>query len=260
MNELSLFSGAGGGLLATRHLLGWRCVGYVEMAEYPCRVLEARINDGLLSRAPIFQMHTRDFIRQGWPEKYRGLVDVITAGFPCQPFATNGKRAGPDDDRNAWPDTIRIIRAVRPRWVFLENSTKLLTPFRDRELQAYIGQVIGDLATSGYVGDYDCYPASTLGFDHERDRVWIIAHAEGTGRAGLLRRHSENGQKSNRAEQGTTLDTQGNRLSRLEESLGEPAIFGTDDGLAYRLDRLKAAGNGQVPAVAATVWRLLTSK
>ena len=125
MNELALFAGAGGGLLATHHLLGWRCVGYVEMAEYPCKVLEERINDGLLSPAPIFQMHTRDFIRLGLAEKYRDVADVITAGFPCQPFSGAGLMLGELDERNGWPDTIAIIRLVRPHYVLLENVAKL---------------------------------------------------------------------------------------------------------------------------------------
>ena len=171
MNELSLFSGAGGGLLATHHLLGWRPIGYVEMAEKPCKYLEARIKDELLPKAPIFCMHTRDFIRQGWPEKYRGVVDVITAGFPCQPFSRAGKLRGADDDRNGWPDTIAIIRLVRPRYLLLENVAGLVS-------HPYFGTILGDLAESGYGVRWDCIPASAVGANHERDRVWIVAYTD----------------------------------------------------------------------------------
>lgn len=167
MNELALFAGAGGGLLATHHLLGWRCVGYVEMAEYPCKVLEARINDGLLSPAPIFHMRTREFTELGLAELYRGVADIVTAGFPCQPFSQAGKRLGADDERNGWPDTITIIRQVRPRYVLLENVARLTS-------NPYFGVILGDLAASGYDCRWDCIPASAIGANHERDRVWIV--------------------------------------------------------------------------------------
>jgi DNA (cytosine-5)-methyltransferase 1 len=79
--ELSLFSGAGGGLLGTK-LLGWRCAGYVENDDYCQRVLAGRIEGGIFDRAPIFR-DIRAFLGQGFAERYRGLVDVLTAGFPC---------------------------------------------------------------------------------------------------------------------------------------------------------------------------------
>ncbi len=260
MNELALFVGAGGGLLATHHLLGWRCVGYVEMAEYPCKILEARINDGLLSKAPIFQMHTRDFIEQGWPEKYRGVANIITAGFPCQPFAIGGKRAGANDKRNAWPDTIRIIKEVQPQWVFLENTPNLLSVQHRGATPPYIQQIIGELASSGYVGQWGCLSASTMGADHKRKRVWIVAHTSGQGRTSILRNHIQNSQAPHHApetEKTTPLDALWSRLSRLEKRLGQPSVFRDNDGLAHRVDRLEAVGQGQVPAVAAKAWRLL---
>ncbi|KKK63530.1 hypothetical protein LCGC14_2993360, partial [marine sediment metagenome] len=119
MNELSLFSGAGGGLLATQHLLGWRTIGYVEIDEYCQAVLAQRIDDGLLNPAPVFGDIKR-FIAEGYAEAYQGMVDVITGGFPCQPFSIAGKQRGEADERNMWGATIETIRIVRPRYVFLE--------------------------------------------------------------------------------------------------------------------------------------------
>ncbi len=112
MNELSLFTGAGGGLLGSR-MLGWRTVGYVEWDDYCQRVLAARINDGLLDPAPIFG-DVRTFVCDGYAASYQGMVDVVTAGFPCQPFSVAGKRAGEADERNMWPATLDFIRIVRP--------------------------------------------------------------------------------------------------------------------------------------------------
>ena len=102
MRELSLFSGGGGGLLASR-LLGWRTIGAVEINEYCCRVLEQRQRDGKLERFPIFQTDIRDFIRNGYAALYEGKCDVISAGFPCVSFSLAGKRKGGEDERNMGP-------------------------------------------------------------------------------------------------------------------------------------------------------------
>lgn len=119
MRELSLFTGAGGGLLGTK-LLGWQCIGAVEWEDYPVKVLEARQKDGYLDQFPIWHMDIREFNRRIAP-KYRGVAEVISAGFPCQPFSTAGKQLGKDDPRNMWPATIECIRTIRPKWAFLEN-------------------------------------------------------------------------------------------------------------------------------------------
>lgn len=166
VRELSLFSGAGGGLLGT-HLLGWRLVGYVEWDDYCQRVLRARIDDGYLPVAPIFT-DVREFIQSGAAAEYRGFADVVTGGFPCQPFSTAGKRAGADDPRNMWPATIDIIRVVRPRFAFLENVPGLLS-------SGYFGTILGDLAESGYDARWRVLSAAELGAPHKRDRLWIVA-------------------------------------------------------------------------------------
>lgn len=92
MRELSLFSGAGGGLLGTK-IIGWRTVGYVEIEDYCQRVIKQRIEDGIFDNAPIFS-DIRTFNSEGYAEQYKGVVDVISAGFPCQPHSICGKRRG----------------------------------------------------------------------------------------------------------------------------------------------------------------------
>ncbi len=118
MRELSLFSGVGGGLLATAHLLGWEPIGYVEIDEYCRRVLRARIDDGLLPDAPIVT-DVREFLESGAAAEYRGYADVATGGFPCQAYgaATRGRQRA---DRDLWPETAEVIRQVWPDWVLLE--------------------------------------------------------------------------------------------------------------------------------------------
>jgi len=256
LNELALFAGVGGGLLATKCLLGWQTVCYVENGEYPLKVLEARIAEGYLDDAPIWG-DVRTFDGKPW----RGCVDIVTAGFPCQPWAAGGKGAGEDDSRNLWPETVRVIGEVRPTWVLLENSPRLLQVSRKWGRVPYIQQIVGDLAGMGYVGQWGCLSAASLGFEHKRRRLWIVAHASGQGWEVVLRRDVQNSATGD-AQNGTrkaavALDAVWDRLSRLEERLGEPAVFRADDGLAHRVERLAAIGEGQVPTMVKIIWELL---
>jgi len=164
VNELSLFTGAGGGLLGT-HLLGWRPVCAVEIEPYCREVLLRRQRDGVLPLFPIWD-DVRTFDGRPW----RGLVDVVTGGFPCQPFSVAGKGLGIDDPRNMWPDTIRVIREVEPRYCLLENVPGLLT-------HEYFGTILGDLVASGFRVRWDCFSAASVGAPHRRDRLWIVAES-----------------------------------------------------------------------------------
>ena len=140
---VSLFSGAAGGDLGMQHLLNWECLGYVEWEKYCCKVIEQRIREGFLSDAPIFFGDIREWIKLGYAARYRGLVDVITAGFPCQPFSKAGKRLGKDDPRNMWPATKDAIQIITPDAVLLENVPGIIK-------SGYIVTVIDDLRDIGY--------------------------------------------------------------------------------------------------------------
>ena len=169
LRELSLFTGSGGGVLGTT-LLGWRHIGYVEFDSDCQQALRARIVEGSLDNAPIFG-DVRDFISEGHAETYAGHVDVLSAGFPCQPFSTAGKREGIDDSRNMWPATIECIRLVRPRIVFLENVPGLLS-------SGYFGTILGDLAESGYDTRWRILSAAEVGAPHLRKRLWIVGYSQ----------------------------------------------------------------------------------
>ena len=170
MTELSLFSGTGGGLLGSK-LLGWKTKGYVEYDKYCQQIIRQRIDDGFLDDAPIFS-DIRAFNADGYAEGYKGLVDVITAGFPCQPFSCAGRQLGADDPRNMWPATIDTIRIVRPRFCYLENVPTLA-------VSGYFGTVLRDLAEGGYDAKWRMLSASECGAPHKRNRLWIVAHTEG---------------------------------------------------------------------------------
>jgi DNA (cytosine-5)-methyltransferase 1 len=278
MNELSLFSGAGGGLLASR-LLGWRTIGYVEIDDYCQQVLAARIADGILDPAPIFG-DIAAFIRDGYAERYQGLVDVISAGFPCQPFSSAGKMAGGDDPRNQWPATLRCAQIIQPEWLFLENVAALAR-------NPYFGNILRDLAEGGYDATWRVLSAAELGAPHKRDRVWIVAHTnsqqlqggqvrperEKSGQRSSVREGSETNPNANSSNVQTNADEQEIADSpQIEQhphrlrhptywqagSPVEPSIRRVADGLATWVDQIRAIGNGQVPSVARSAWRLLS--
>lgn len=281
MRELSLFTGAGGGLLGT-HLLGWKPCGYVEWNSYCQQVIAARIRDGYLPVAPIFT-DVREFVQSGAAEQYRGIADVVTAGFPCQPFSVAGKQLAADDERNMWPATLEVIRRVQPRSVLLENVPGLVSC-------GYLGTVLCDLAALGYVGRWGVLGAADAGAPHRRDRLWIVAHAEGEsgdvcgnharGRVGGWAQ-SELGDSSGAQ---VVADAHGAQREGVRSSVGiheehadadsagiwwwrtDPAdVLGSGvdrvaDGMADWMDeRLHAIGNGQVSAVVARAWEELAA-
>ena len=166
MNELALFAGAGGGILGGK-LLGWRTVCAVEWEPYPASVLCARQNDGLLPPFPIWD-DVQTFDGHPW----RGIVDVISGGFPCQDISAAGKGAGIDGERSGmWGEMARIIHEVRPRFVFVENSPMLTS--------RGLGRVLGDLASMGFDARWGVLGAADVGANHQRDRIWIVAKWRG---------------------------------------------------------------------------------
>jgi DNA (cytosine-5)-methyltransferase 1 len=159
----SLFSGIGGidlGLEAAGMQTRW----FVEIDPH-CRNVLARHWPGL----PIYG----DIADIDWS----GVepVDVLAGGFPCQPVSAAGKRAAQADPRWLWPEFARAIRALRPRYVLVENVADLLAVNGG----SAVGDVLGDLAACGYDAEWDCIPAEAVGALHERDRLWIVAYASG---------------------------------------------------------------------------------
>ncbi len=160
MNELALFAGAGGGILGGK-LLGWRTVCAVEWEPYPASVLCARQNDGLLPPFPIWD-DVQTFDGKPW----RGIVDVVSGGFPCQDISAAGKGAGIDGERSGmWGEMARIIHEVRPKFVFVENSPRLTS--------RGLGRVLGDLASMGFDARWGVLGANAVGAPHQRERIWI---------------------------------------------------------------------------------------
>lgn len=166
LNELALFAGAGGGILGGK-LLGWRTVCAVEFDAYAASVLLQRQNDGCLPPFPVWD-DVRTFDGKPW----RGIVDVVSGGFPCQDISAAGKGAGITGERSGlWKEFARIIREVGPRYVFVENSPLLTSRGLDT--------VLGDLAEMGLDAEWCVLGAVDVGAPHMRDRIWIVAHSPG---------------------------------------------------------------------------------
>ncbi|AHF89866.1 DNA methyltransferase [Opitutaceae bacterium TAV5] len=165
MRELALFAGAGGGILGGQ-LLGWRCVCAVERDAFAAAVLAQRQNDGCLEPFPVWS-DVCSFDGRPW----RGLVDVVSGGFPCQDISAAGKGVGIDGARSGlWREMARIIREVGPRYVLVENSPMLTL--------RGLGRVLGDLAALGYDARWGVLGASDAGAPHRRERIWILAGAD----------------------------------------------------------------------------------
>lgn len=266
MNELALFAGAGGGILGGK-LLGWRTVCAVERDAYAAQVLAQRQNDGILRPFPIWSDVTT-FDGRPW----RGRVDMVSGGFPCQDISIAGKGEGITGARSGlWAEFSRIIGEVRPRRIYVENSPMLTV--------RGLGVVLGDLAAMGYDAEWGCISAAQCGALHKRNRAWIVAHASG------IRIRQQPGRKRGTCWQGTLqpelygktqpladplrgtgeqhrdnagMGWEQKQGSEREPRIGpwpaEPPLGRVADGVAYRVDRLKAIGNGQVSRVAAAAF------
>ena len=311
MNELALFAGAGGGILGGK-LLGWRTVCAVEWEPYPACVLAQRQNDGILPTFPIWD-DVRTFDGRVW----RGIVDVVSGGFPCQDISCAGKGEGITGARSGlWKEMARIVGEVRPRHVLVENSPMLTG--------RGLGVVLGDLAEMGYDAEWGVLGAVDAGAPHKRDRIWILAtdalrggHGESvqpidecwclpaanTRSNGEIQplANSNGGRREIERERGildeeraafgndvdgcrsqvadTTSDGTVRRDGELEPVKGEmrehirspqdgrgewwetePDVGRVVNWVAARVDRLKAIGNGQVPAVVNLAWEILTEQ
>lgn len=235
LRELALFAGAGGGILGGK-LLGWCPVCAVEYNAYARSVLLARQNDGTFPPFPIWD-DVRTFDGRPW----RGIVDVVSGGFPCQDISTQGKRAGISGKNSGlWKEFARVIGEVLPRYVFIENSPELVSSGLD--------EVLCDLAGMGFDARWGCIPAATVGAPHLRNRIWIVANSQ--SQPGI---HESNQRKTK-----ARLSNDGDPWRAYPWNEASPRVRRMDDGISFGVDRIERIGNAQVPRVAATAWRILS--
>lgn len=255
LTHLSLFSGIGGLDLAAEWA-GFKTVGQCEWADYPRAVLEKHW-PGLPRWRDIRTLTKESFYEQ------TGLwtVTVLSGGFPCQPFSKAGKRRGKEDDRYLWPEMLRVISEIRPRWVIGENVAGIVTMALDT--------VLSDLESIGYTCQALVIPACAVDAPHRRDRVVILAYSnpDGFPWIGLQpeKRCDTHTQhfvvpEGSYVPYTNSKGLQGGRpQSRIEETkpkIGttvgswwpvEPDVGRVAYGIPARVDRLKCLGNAVVP-------------
>ena len=278
MRHLDLFSGIGGFALAAQWM-GWQTVAFCEREKYARRVLEQH-----WPSVPII-----DDITQ-WPSERIGC-DIITGGFPCQPFSCAGKQAGKQDDRFLWPAMLSVVEQERPAWVVGENVFGIIKMALD--------QVLSDLEAIGYATRAFVIPACAVDAPHRRDRVWIIANSNTNG-SGSNKKRTAHGSPEAEFEDipkidreahtddskqvcGFLADSQSERIQGLWaggqqvapahegqkvslcQSKGpqqtewptESRVCRVVDGLPNRVDRVRSLGNAIVPQVAYKLFQAI---
>lgn len=231
MNHASLFSGIGGAEVAAS-MMGWQNLFHCEIQEFPRKVLQY-----WFPNSESYEDITKTDFHQ-----WQGKVDVLTGGFPCQPFSLAGRRKGADDNRYLWPQMLRAIRQIHPTWVVGENVNGIKTMVEScqvtqmgrtdylfeenhlyrEESRFTLDKICADLEAEGYSVQPLVIPACAIGAPHRRDRVWIIAHRSDP-RAETVQQEGQDGICSARPSTHTQCDGHspqghGNQRARAKKS------------------------------------------
>lgn len=228
---LDLFSGIGGfslGLESTGH---FETAAFCEIEPYCQKVLKKHWPD-----VPIF-----DDIRK-LKGKDIGAIDIITGGYPCQPFSVAGKQKAEQDPRHLWPEYFRLIKELRPTWVIGENVSG--------HIKLGLDSVLEDLASEGYSTRTFSISASSIGANHKRERVWTVANTneERVFSSKIARDNGKDKQKSNDELIRRCSTAFGRKVLQGNWSV-EPRVGRVAHGIPKRLDRLKTLGNSVVPHI-----------
>ena len=233
LKVLDLFSGIGGFSLGLERA-GMKTIAFCEIEEYPRRVLTKHWPD-----VPIYHD-----IRNLNGKKFKNKVDVVCGGFPCQPYSRSGKQQGEKDNRDLWPEMLRIIKECKPRWIIGENSSNLLNMAFDK--------IKTDLENIGYeVGEPLCIPAGAINADHRRERVWICAHSNKIG----LQRGSKKA-----LSRFTRLQIEPTRIfpsKRSRSCISKPRNLRSYNGVSKGMDRIKGLGNAVIPQIPEAIGRVI---
>lgn len=241
MNTIELFAGIGGVALAEQ-MAGINVVALSEMAEFPVKVLKKNFK-GVPILSDVKKIDKESLRKVGVnPE----TIDIISGGFPCQPFSIAGKRQGTQDDRDLWPEMFRIIKEIEPDWVVGENVANFANMELDRTLS--------NLESIGYEARAFILPALAVGALHQRQRTFIVANSNSKRWISLDKSCEERclGEYT-KSVKGKTWETRWHSsndiLSSGSRVLSESSsrIQRNDNGLSEGMDRLKALGNAVVP-------------
>lgn len=242
MKALELFAGIGGIALAEQ-MAGIEVVGLSEIEDYPVRILKKNFPDIPILK-DVRKINKKTLKEVGIDPD---TVDIVSGGFPCQPFSIAGKRRGTDDDRDLWPEMFRIIQEIRPHWIVGENVANFANMELDRTLF--------DLESADYETRAYVLPAAAVGAPHQRMRTFIVANSDSKrwdclekGQANRRhRQHSESDASQGRQEKiwSTAVHVLSTGAKLLAQSSSQ--LRRNDDGLSQGMDRLKCVGNAVMP-------------
>lgn len=268
LRTVSLCTGYGGlelGIELAGRLIKPLC--YCEREAYVIANLLKEIENGSLASAPIYT-DVKSFPAWG----FHGEVDLLTGGYPCQPFSTAGRQRGKDDPRHLWPYILEHIEDMRPKQVFFENVYG--------HINKGLKQVISDLGAAGYRATWGVFSANEVGYPHERKRVFILGNAEHDGSSGSTERRSGDSSSDN-YEKGSEASLQfagasksedvcdlrrdkwrrlNGQLASREFGVFKSVVPRTTNGSPHRVDRTRMLGNGVVPRMAGWAWLVLNDR
>ena len=271
LNVLDLFSGIGGFSLGLEATGGFETKAFCELDKYCKSVLKKHWPD----------TRQYDDIKELTYDKLRSdgidTIDIITGGYPCQPFSVAGKQKGTEDKRHLWPEYFRLVKECRPTWVIGENVSG--------HIKLGLDQVIEDLESEGYATRTFSISASSIGANHQRERIWIIANSDSNGLlkdnsnirpqstesigkdSGSIRKDIPREQHMANTNSGSKETLNQERVLGEQNTEGEterypdgslqvhgqwnfePNVGRVADGIPSRLDRLKSLGNSLVPQI-----------
>lgn len=233
MRVLDLFSGIGGFSLGLESA-GMETVAFCEQDKFCQKILA--------QHWPTLPIHSDITELNGY--EYRGTIELVCGGFPCQPFSVAGKQRGAEDDRALWPEMLRVIREVAPRWVIGENVSGII--------QMELDNVLSDLEGEGYTCWTFVLPACAVDAPHRRDRVWIVAHTNCSGSQRREEARNFGGIRPRRNEQPERCSDDAGAIWFPEPNVGRVA-----NGIPDRSHRIKALGNAVVPPLVAEIGRIV---
>ena len=237
LNHLDLFSGIGGFSLGLERTGGFRTIGFCETDAYCTKVLQKNF-PGIPLHGDIRELKGTDF----------GAVDIITGGYPCQPFSVAGKQKGVEDPRHLWPEMFRVVKESRPTWVIGENVAG--------HIKLGLDSVLKDLESEGYRTRTFSVSASSIGANHQRERIWIVSYSNShtktkrrecspNEKTSYARKHNERRSKTNGGERyiretGKSSSEVSNSNSRLRGRWRAIGESGTDQKREFSASQKKS--------------------
>ena len=277
LRHLDLFSGLGGFSLGLEATGGFETVAFCDIEKFSRKVLKKHWPN--VKQYKDIKELTYEQIK----EDTLAPIDIVTGGYPCQPFSIAGSQRGEKDTRHLWPDMFRIVKECKPTWVIGENVSG--------HIKLGLDTVLQDLESEGYSVRAFSISASSIGANHQRERVWIIAHSnmentrqhgrriestwntesigprtsEETERSSDTNKINGSSERASLVGESSDANSQGLQGRRSEQQLrkdetkrptswdswweSEPSVGRVANGIPHRVDRLKGLGNSLVPAI-----------